>query len=258
MKASPEQVFALAARFATKVNFLKIEGDRAQLAIDNANDPLWGVVESALVAPKQELPLRPIIEVLSETPKPCDRRSVDDQIADQGRFYNTLGWTFVDSGLVIPLRRSGFDRLLVMVNTSLTNNGMYDLNDASFRCWRYSKDLNEEVPDTKDERHPSRGPYAIWVRDCIEADENNNKKSAKNIKEEGIRTITLLERMYLEALVYRETGQHLDTKNFTLCSGSRNPKGNVPCVRWGSRFEVGRTDVDKKNGNLRARQVIVL
>jgi hypothetical protein len=257
----------LAARFATKVNALGVEDDRVQAALNNGDDPLWGAVESALVVPKVKalkpsttviVPRISRIEVLSKTPKPCAQRSLDDQVFNQKIFYKTLGWTFADFGLTIPPRRSGFDRLLVMANPNLTNNTMCDVLEESFRCWWYVKNLNRVIPKENDERHPSRGPYAIWVRDCVEADEVHRNKSASTIREEDIKTLTALERMYLEALVYHETCKHLDQDNWTLCSGSRDSDGNVPCAIWNDKFQIDKFLVEEEYPNFRARQVIAI
>jgi len=83
------------------------------------------------------------------------------------------------------------------------------------------------------DRSPSSGSYAIWLRDRVEADEEHKNKSANYLKSANISGITLLERLLFEFKYFRETGKHLDVQNWTLCSGSRYTGGGVPRVDWG-------------------------
>ena len=175
----------------------------------------------------QSVPLsvpRPHIEVLREAPKPCASRSADEQIAGMEYMYKMLGWSFTTSGLIVPEKRPGFDRLIVLADTTLTNNRVYDACDASFPSWRYAADLDAAIPADKDERHPKNGIYAVWFRDCVEADEELKNLSANMLREQEpkIKTITVIERQMLELVYYMETGKHLDIHNWTLCSGSRS------------------------------------
>jgi hypothetical protein len=201
----------------------------------------------------------PVIKVLREAPKPCHQRAIADQVFDQRRLYQSLGWSLQGfCSPTIPKRQTGFDRLLVMGNMDLTNNGMFDVLKTSFPCWRCVNDLDTKIPKERDERHPSRGPYAIWVRDCIEPDEVHRNKSVNTIKEEGVKTLTALERMYYEALFYWETGKHLDQKNVTLCSGSCCLDSKVPYAYWEDKFFVDRADVGNGRENFWARQAVTL
>lgn len=70
------------------------------------------------------------------------------------------------------------------------------------------------------------------------------------------RGITLRERIIMELEYFKKTGQHLDIRNITLCSGSRWSDGNVPDANWGGsgRFYVGRYHADDRNGSIRARE----
>src|SRR3990167_5339132 len=51
--------------------------------------------------------------------------------------------------------------------------------------------------------------------------------------------ITLRERLLMEILYFKETGNHLDIKGWTICSGSRGSDGGVPDVYWGSAYQRG-------------------
>ncbi|MFA6405007.1 MAG: hypothetical protein WCW03_03345 [Candidatus Paceibacterota bacterium] len=206
------------------------------------------------------IPPRPHIEVLHETPKPCAKRTADEQIADMKMMYNMLGWTFTESGLIIPERRKGFDRLVVVGDLTLTNNRAYDACDASFRSRRYTSDLNISVPSDKDERHPTKnGVYAVWFRDRVEADEELKNLSADDLISKEIKGITLLERELFELVYFMETGDHLDKQNWTLCSGSRNFDGDVPgAYRNDGRFKVCWFYCDNRDSNLRSREAVSL
>ncbi len=66
----------------------------------------------------------------------------------------------------------------------------------------------------------------------MEADEELKNKSANMLAEAGIKGETLPERLLHELKYFTDTGKHLDVKNTTLCSGSRDPYGVVPLVDW--------------------------
>ncbi len=157
----------------------------------------------------------------------------------------------------IPEKKVGqeeFSRLLIFPK-GLTNNRGYNACDKLFPCWRYPNDLDEAVPGS--ERDPRDGAYAIWVRDTVEADEAHNNKSANDIKQAGLKTETLLERLVHELAYFLETGEHLDTKDVTLCSGSRYSDGAVPRADWsGENFKVGWTPASGSNECLRCREVV--
>ena len=147
-----------------------------------------------------------------------------------------------------------FGRLIVVAE-GLTMNQVYDACRKRFPCWRYSDDLNKSVPTS--ERDPKNGAYAIWVRDVVEADKVHRNKSAKMIKEEGLTTETLLERMLHELVYFLETGEHLDIQNWTLCSGSRSSDGLVPYAYWRVRgFGVCWGTFEDRVERLRSREVI--
>ena len=145
-------------------------------------------------------------------------------------------------------------RLLVIVK-GLTNNLVYDVCAKQFPCCKYADDLDKGV--STNERDPKNGSYAIWVRDTVEADEVHRNKSADIVKEAGLKTETLLERMIHELAYFSGTGEHLDVKNWTLCSGSRCSGGDVPNADWDDdEFRVNWNDTGNRVGCLRAREVV--
>lgn len=115
----------------------------------------------------------------------------------------------------------------------------------------YTDDLDAAV--THNDRDPSSGSYRVRFRATIEADPEHKDKSADMLKEQGIKGITLLERLLLEVVhleflflglahflvVGDESAlnrHRLDANSATLCSGSRNPDGDVPSVDWCSGY----------------------
>lgn len=159
------------------------------------------------------------------------------------------------SGVRIPPHQPGFDRLIVVAQ-GLTHNQVYEACVQRFPCWRYTDDLDKATQGLH-KRDPKNGSYAIWVRDRIEADEELKNLSANQIKEKGITTETLLERLIHELKYWNETGQHLDVNNITLCSGSRYRDGIVPYARWGGdKFRVDWYYPDSSSDVLRSRQAV--
>ncbi len=95
-----------------------------------------------------------------------------------------------------------------------------------FPVWVYNEsEVDKEFPaPTK----PTSRQFLL----VQEADEDLKNKSANDLEQEGIPGITLRERLLYELDYFRKTGQHLDIKNVTLCTGSRYSDGRVPYVGW--------------------------
>jgi len=180
----------------------------------------------------------------------------DNNLAGWAEFYEKEFGIILDTtSLKIPVTRKDFD-CLVVVAAGLSMNQVYDACAKRFRCYRYTDDLDASV--TVNDRK-SKEAYAIWVRDRIEADEEHKEKSADDLKSASIPGITLLERMILELKYWKDTGKHLDIKNWTLCSGSRDSGGDVPGVCWGyDRFSVRWCYASGRYGDLRVREVVTL
>lgn len=164
------------------------------------------------------------------------------------------------SGLKIPPKPADGKWRLLVILKGITNNLAYDACYRAFggKCSRYTEDLDKGVPTN--ERDPNRdGTYAIWVRDDQKADKVHKNKSANMVKDAGLKTETLLERMIHELVYFSETGNHLDVKNITLCSGSRYSDGGVPCAGWDDgKFGVDWDDADFRDDGLRPREVVTL
>jgi hypothetical protein len=179
----------------------------------------------------------------------------EEQLAAQESFWRRLFPTepldFDPAKLLVWPRRPGHDRLIVMPR-GLWANKLYAKCADRFTCCSYKEDLDKMI-------HLSGLPYqatARWFRDRQEADEELANKSALKLEELFIPGITLPERQLYELMYFEETGDHLDKENITLCSGSRNPDGNVPSTYWRyDLFYVDKCRPYDAAGRLRARGV---
>lgn len=177
------------------------------------------------------------------------------QREEWGRFYRDEFSLELDlSSVTAPDNPGDFDRLVVVAQ-GITIAQVIAVCRKHFKVWVYREDLDAAV--TENERIAENDHYAIRVRDVIEADEELKNLSANNIKERGIATETLLERLLHELKSFKETGDHLDRKMITLCAGSRFSDGDVPHVLWyGSGMFVYWFDPDDADDGLRARQAV--
>ena len=170
-------------------------------------------------------------------------------------FYRRIFKREIDlSGLYVPLKPDYPCRAIVNPR-GITNNQAFDACTKRFngKTWRYVDDLDTVTDVVK--RHD--GPYAIWVRDVVEADEDLKDLSADQLSEQKVDTETLFERMVHELKYHDETQRHLDLQNWTLCAGSRYADGNVPYCSWGvDEFRVRWTDVHSARSHLRSRRAV--
>ncbi|MBU1180365.1 hypothetical protein KJ885_05460 [Patescibacteria group bacterium] len=127
-----------------------------------------------------------------------------------------------------------------------------------FPSWKYANNLDKSI--THNDRTPQNGSYAVRVGNHLEAtdgDEILKELSANAIRQKNIATITLPERKMLEIYTFKTTGNHLDKRDWTLCSGSRDSDGNVPGAHWyGVRFGVPWCYPQSVSGLLRSRVVV--
>lgn len=183
------------------------------------------------------------------------RAPIDEMIFEWTLFYKEVFNLDLDfSKVVIPERKPGFTRLLILAQ-GMTPQRLFDKCKELFPSWKYTdKSLDEII---KSDRTAKEGPYAIWVRDRIEADEENKNLSADDLEKRGILGTTLEEQLLYVLKFFKETGKHLDASNCTYCSGSRGSVGRVPCAGWcDGRFLVHWHYTDVRNDHLRARSVV--
>ena len=187
------------------------------------------------------------------TAAPMDSLLIEWQDFYRGEFGIELDL----STLVIPERKEGLDRLLVIAE-GMTANRVFGQCSQRFKTWKYTdKNLDDAIPTN--DRDPKNGTYAIWVRDTVEADQRFSDLSANDLKTAEHVGITVLERLIYELKYFKETGKHLDIDNVTLCSGSRFSDGSVPNVFWGSSDSAMLVDwysPDGRSSSLRSREVV--
>ena len=185
--------------------------------------------------------------------------TVEEMVAGWVKFYKDVFGMDVDlSGVKIPERKSGFDRLIIVV-PGMTPQRLFDKCKDLFSSWKYTDDNLDKI--IKSDRTAKDGAYAIWVRDRVEADEENRNLSANDLAKKNDSGITLEERLVYELKFFDETGNHLDVKNVTLCTGSRDSDGYVPGVDWFlhvRELDVGWYRADSRSGSVRSRSVVSL
>jgi hypothetical protein len=144
------------------------------------------------------------------------------------KFYKEkFNWTVDFSAVIIPAMPTVRKWRLIFVPKGMTMNLAFKTASDLFPSWRYNDDLDAVV--TKNIRN-TENHYAIWVRDEVEPDQEFLGKSTRQADPDMFLGITLLERILFEIKYFTETGNHLDVKGLTFCSGSRNADGNVPCA----------------------------
>jgi hypothetical protein len=131
--------------------------------------------------------------------------------------------------VIVPDKPTEGTWRLLIIAQGLTMNQVYDSMSKAFKCWRYNDELDAKVPKNARDTKLS---YAIWVRDGVEPDEKYLGKSTNQADPDMTIGQTLLERMIHEIVFFDETGNHLDIKGVTFCTGSRDSVGYVPCMNW--------------------------
>lgn len=158
------------------------------------------------------------------------------------------------SRVQIPKKPKGNNWRLIVI-AGLGTELLFQTAKKRFDCWKWTEESLDEAVLTN-ERDPNT-IYAIWVKDNVEADEENRNLSANDIKAKELTTETLAERITHEMIYFDETGNHLDIQNFTLCSGSRRSDGGGPGAGWyGGEFSVRWYYSDSSHSDLRGRAVV--
>lgn len=230
MNSGDEKLLRL-FKLQTSVNSLVLEGKRPADSLD----PLIDAFQQFVFG--QDLD----IDLWRETHKALRLEAEFSQVA---------------SGLVLPDDK----KLWYMpMGRSITSNKIVAgcRSGLGIKFSLYDEDLDSAVP--KHDRDANRdGPYIIGFRRNVEADEEFANKSANMLAEVSHKGICLPERLLLGAGYYVATGQHLDTRTWTLCTGSRFVDGSVPYVYF--HPDDGRVYVDwyypgTHDPNVRSRSV---
>jgi hypothetical protein len=181
--------------------------------------------------------------------------ALGNELIDWQWFYREVfDLGFDPSTIIFPPERDGFGWVIVNL-PGLTDNQVYDKCVSRFPSWRYYNDLDTAI--AHNDRTAKDGPYAIRVRDGIEADQQHRNPSANEAIKCGIKGLTVRERMLQELWYHWKIGGHLDTKSGTICSGSRYGDGGIPCVEsFDDRFGVGHVYPVRAIGYWGVREVI--
>jgi len=180
-----------------------------------------------------------------------------DVRAEWERFYlDHFGITTDFSGVRIPEKPNKGEWRLIFIREGLTLNATIVAMRKHFKVWVYDEDLDGNV--TVNTRTPATA-YAVWVRVGDEPDAEYLGKSTRVVDMEGEIGVTLLEHFLLGFKYLIEIGGCLDDINgMTLCTGSRDVGGFVPCVDWDvfGRVCVYRFDVDYSSAGCGLRQAV--
>lgn len=120
-------------------------------------------------------------------------------------------------------------------------------------CWYDDAQLDKDFPPPTEIR-------TRYFKKTVEADPEMANKSASDLEKEGVKGITLRERLLMEIQYFDETGGHLDIDNWTLCIDSRYSGGGVPDVDWYSDYRgvgVSWARVDSQDSSLRTRVAVL-
>ncbi|MBI5194348.1 MAG: hypothetical protein HZA08_13035 [Nitrospirae bacterium] len=176
-----------------------------------------------------------------------------DIVTEWEDFYRDIGINCDLSSVLIPNDPGGFSRVLFVV-AEVTPQWIYDKSNELFPCWKWTEGNLDEIIIS--ERIAKNRPYAIRVRDRVEADEELKNHSAYDIKDQ-MTYETFEERMVHELKFFKETGEHLDRLNVTLCAGSCYYFGYVPRIRWyDGKLLVSRYRFEDRDDRVRPRVVV--
>jgi hypothetical protein len=126
---------------------------------------------------------------------------------------------------------------------------------AKFPVWSYYDDarLDRDFP----------APKEANVRHFLKEQETDKETLGLSVREAEAKGftngITIRERMLLELAYFEETGQHMDIKGITFCSGSRYSGGGFVSAYWhDGRFRVGWCALDDSRSDYGVRSAVSL
>ena len=174
------------------------------------------------------------------------------------KFYkNHFGWDVDFSQVIIPAMPTNGGWGLLFIPKGMTLNFSFKICEKLFKSSSYYDDLDKAI--SKNIRNTS-SHYAVWVRDEVEPDAETLGKSTRKADPDMKIGITLLERIIFEVKYFTETGNHLDVKGATFCSGSRDSDGYVPgaYLYVDGRFRVDCGNFDGSGSRCGIRSVVSL
>lgn len=159
------------------------------------------------------------------------------------------------SKVKIPANPSDFDRVIILPKGLSYKTILLKMTEK-FSVYLFEDDYNYYDANVKSVRTNDKD-YAVRVRNRVEADTENKNLSTNDLEERKNNGITLKERFIYELKYFKETNNHLDIDNWTLCSGSRYSDGNVPKARWYSdEFYVDWYYAGHSFGHLSSRSAV--
>ncbi|MES2023297.1 MAG: hypothetical protein V4439_01310 [Patescibacteria group bacterium] len=161
--------------------------------------------------------------------------NISEIVKDWNSVYKEIFDTEADFSKVYipPIPIMGKWRLLFILK-AIKMGFSYQVCQKLFEIRSYCDDLDKDI--SINSRSPVES-YAIWVRDEPSPTQEFLGKTIAVDPKMG-KGITLLERIIFEIKYFTETGQHLDVKGQTFCSGSRNASGFFPTVDLNNQSEV--------------------
>lgn len=160
--------------------------------------------------------------------------------------------------IILPKTRPGFGWGIITPGGMTIERAIQSYADIC-PIWRWTDDDLDGI--TTSVRNADN-THVVWVRDRIEADEEQRGKSYNDLQIAGISGITLSERLLLGRWFYYKTSRHLDVFNVTRCDGSLCSDcsdGRVPGVSWrdGGIFSLRKFGPDFCNDDVRSREAVV-
>lgn len=160
--------------------------------------------------------------------------------------------------ILLPQTRPGFGWGIITPK-GMTNERALQSYAGICPIWRWTNDNLDKL--TTSVRNTDN-THVVWVRDRIEADEEQKNKSYNDLQVAGISGVTLVERLLLGRWFYYKTSQHLDMLSITRCDGSRGSGGGVPGVRWcgdgdGGRLGVYWDGTGRRDEGVRSREAVL-
>jgi hypothetical protein len=167
------------------------------------------------------------------------------------KFYKThFNWDVDFSQVIIPAMPTDGKWRLLFIPRGMALNLAFSICSKLFKSWKYCDNLDKAV--SKNIRNP-QSHYAVWVRDKVEPDVKFLGKSTRQADPDMKIGITFLERIIFEIKYFTETGNHLDVKGLTFCSGSRvfdgSVLGGVPCACLMSDYGEFRASCNGLDGS---------
>ncbi len=162
--------------------------------------------------------------------------------AQAEKFYRKFLSLKVDlSGILIPDKPKTPSRLRFRIE-GRTHNMLLFYERKQYEVWTvYTREDDIDTAIIWNAPRPI-GSYAFWVRDTIEPEKKYLCRPQLEADPQGIIGVNLYERRLDGFQYFTETGNHLDIKGATICTGSRDIYGSVPNVCWLSGSREVRVD----------------